>query len=217
MVSPQMSDHLVEVPLEVALLHVNLLIGLDHVLQLLLALLPLLELQGKQRPAAETKARTRSQLFAAFRSFFVKKKKKFGLRCESLSVHVCSCVREDTEISSVSRVGWCPPAAGGGDERRRINHSRPGGAESCGISANRNKSEPFLLGREGCSQTSEEDSSEWEWEWEQQPEDWNRGLFGETLLGKSSKVRNACRKRRSQTAPGSCEARLNVALQDSTN
>lgn len=41
-----MSDHLVEVSLEVALLHVNLLVGLDHILQLLLALLPLLELQG---------------------------------------------------------------------------------------------------------------------------------------------------------------------------
>lgn len=49
MLSPQTSDHLVEVPLEVALLHVDLLIGLDHILQLLLALLPLLELQGKQR------------------------------------------------------------------------------------------------------------------------------------------------------------------------
>lgn len=40
------SDHLVQVPLEVALLHVNLLVGLDHVLQLLLSLLPLLELRG---------------------------------------------------------------------------------------------------------------------------------------------------------------------------
>lgn len=40
------SDHLVQVPLKVALLHVNLLIGLDHVLQLLLSLLPLLELRG---------------------------------------------------------------------------------------------------------------------------------------------------------------------------
>ena len=39
------SDHLVEIPLEVALLHVDLLVGLDHVLQLLLSLLPLLELQ----------------------------------------------------------------------------------------------------------------------------------------------------------------------------
>lgn len=46
-VSQQRSDHLVQVSLEVALLHVNLLIGLDHILQLLLALLPLLELQGK--------------------------------------------------------------------------------------------------------------------------------------------------------------------------
>lgn len=44
-----MSDHLVEVSLEVALLHVNLLVGLDHVLQLLLALLPLLELQAEHR------------------------------------------------------------------------------------------------------------------------------------------------------------------------
>lgn len=44
-----MTDHLVQVSLEVALLHVNLLVGLDHILQLLLALLPLLELQAEQR------------------------------------------------------------------------------------------------------------------------------------------------------------------------
>lgn len=43
------SDHLVEIPLEVVLLHVNLLVGLDHVLQLFLSLLPLLELKMEKR------------------------------------------------------------------------------------------------------------------------------------------------------------------------
>lgn len=38
------SDHLVEIPLHVAFLHVNLLVGLDHILQLLLSLFPLLKL-----------------------------------------------------------------------------------------------------------------------------------------------------------------------------
>lgn len=46
--SSDVPDHLVQVPLEVALLHVNLLVGLDHVLQLLLSLLPLLELKGER-------------------------------------------------------------------------------------------------------------------------------------------------------------------------
>lgn len=39
------SDHLVEIPLEVVLLHVNLLVSLDHILQLFLSLLSLLELK----------------------------------------------------------------------------------------------------------------------------------------------------------------------------
>lgn len=56
------SDHLVEIPLEVALLHVDLLVGLDHILQLLLSLLPLLELQReteneKMRPKKRKKGK----------------------------------------------------------------------------------------------------------------------------------------------------------------
>lgn len=52
------SDHLVEIPLEVALLHVNLLVGLDHVLQLLLSLLSLLEL--KRQREAQTEGREKA-------------------------------------------------------------------------------------------------------------------------------------------------------------
>jgi len=47
-VKGKLSDHLVQVPLEVALLHVDLLVGLDHILQLLLSLLPLLELKKRK-------------------------------------------------------------------------------------------------------------------------------------------------------------------------
>lgn len=65
------SDHLVEIPLEVALLHVDLLVGLDHVLQLLLSLLPLLELQReteneKMRPKKRKKEKKRLDIHLLF-------------------------------------------------------------------------------------------------------------------------------------------------------
>lgn len=55
-----MSDHLVEIPLEVVLLDVNLLVGLDHILQLLLSLLSFLEL--KPRDAEKEKLSLRKSL-----------------------------------------------------------------------------------------------------------------------------------------------------------
>lgn len=48
------SDHLVEIPLEVVLLHVNLLVSLDHILQLFLSLLSLLELKRDTEKEKET-------------------------------------------------------------------------------------------------------------------------------------------------------------------
>lgn len=64
-------------------------------------------------------------------------------------MHRCSHVTEDTRTSPVSRVGWCPPAfwGEGGDECRRINHSRADRAQSCSISTSRRESKAFRRGR----------------------------------------------------------------------
>ena len=71
--------------------------------------------------------------------------------------------------------------------------TEPRAAASAQSEANQTPSYPEQKTSEGNSSEWEWEWEwgrdwEWEWEWEQQPEHWNHGLFGETLLGKITRT-----------------------------